>query len=312
MWRNLAKDRLLGLFFTSQWNVGVVDRPIHSFLEVAARPPVSWLSEPPRGRYLADPFGLANDGIYTVLVEEFDHRRGSGWIAAVSDLHGASVSPPAPTIPLPTHASYPFLVEYRGEAYCIPEVVEANEAALYRADGWPKTWPPKRWVKVATLVEGFPVVDPSVVQFEGLWWLFCTNLKDEPNAKLRIWHAPTLFGPWEPHSANPVKADVRSARSAGTPFVWEGHLYRPGQDNSVTYGGAVVINRVTKLTRTQFSEQVAAVVAPFTDSPFPLGLHTLSALGDKTLIDGKRRVLNSYELFWREVAALATRIVLGR
>ncbi len=35
----------------------------------------------------------------------------------------------------------------------------------------------------------------------------------------------------------------------------DGALYRPAQDCSVTYGGAVVINRIDRLTPEEFSEQ---------------------------------------------------------
>jgi hypothetical protein len=311
-WVNFGKLRLAGLLWTTQWNVGVVDHPIHSFLDRAASPGVSWLPEPPRDRYFADPFGLVNNGRYDVLVEEFDQRRGWGQIVALADL-GNGLSPyPYATIPLATHASYPFLIEDGGAAYCVPETVDVNEAALYRAEGWPVVWPPKRWVKAATLIQGFPIVDPTVVPFGGTWWLFCGNLRDEPNAKLWVWHAPTLFGPWSPHMGNPVKTDIRSARPGGTPFLWEGKLYRPAQDNSLTYGGRVVINHVTKLTTMEFSERVAASVDPFAESLFPVGIHTVSALGDKTLIDGKRRVLTSYAVLSREVRALTKTIRLTR
>jgi hypothetical protein len=80
----------------------------------------------------------------------------------------------------------------------------------------------------------------------------------------------------------------------------------------LTYGGRVVINHVTKLTPIEFSERVAACVDPFAESPFPLGIHTLSTLGDKTLIDGKRRVLTSYAVLSREVRALTKTIGLTR
>lgn len=311
-WVNFGRLRLAGLLWRTQWNVGVVDHPIHSFLELVRHPHVSWLPEPPRDRYLADPFGLVSNGRYYVLLEDFDQRRGSGQIVALEGLGTGPGPSRSATIPLATHASYPFLFEDGGAAYCIPETADANEAVLLRADGWPDEWPPKRWVKAATLIQGFPIVDPTVVPFGGTWWLFCGNLRDEPNAKLWVWHAPTLFGPWRPHMGNPVKTDIRSARPGGTPFVWEGKLYRPAQDNSLTYGGRVVINHVTKLTATEFSERVAARVDPFAESPFPLGLHTCSALGDKTLIDGKRRVLTSYPVLSREVRALAKTIGLTR
>jgi hypothetical protein len=116
----------------------------------------------------------------------------------------------------------------------------------------------------------------------------CTRYDQGPFDRLYIWHAPDLLGPWEPHAANPVKVDLGSARPAGTPFAYRGDLYRPAQDCSRTYGGRVVINRILRLTPTDFQEELIAYVEPITDSPYVAGLHTLSSFGDLTLIDGKR------------------------
>jgi hypothetical protein len=85
-----------------------------------------------------------------------------------------------------------------------------------------------------------------------------------------------------------VKVDVRSARPAGTPFVVDGTLYRPAQDCSRTYGGRVTINRVLILTPLAFREEPFAFVDPDPEGPYPDGLHTLSQVGNVTLIDGKR------------------------
>jgi hypothetical protein len=113
---------------------------------------------------------------------------------------------------------------------------------------------------------------------------------------LHAWHAPDLFGPWVPHAGNPVKTDVRSSRPAGRPFVHRGQLYRPAQDCSRTYGGAVTINRVVRLSPTAFEEETIAVVEPYVDSPYPYGVHTLSTAGEYTVIDGKGRMFVPMEV----------------
>jgi len=82
--------------------------------------------------------------------------------------------------------------------------------------------------------------------------------------------------------------NVRSTRPGGTPFVHQGTLYRPAQDCSRGYGGAVALNRVTRLSPVEFHEEVVTVVRPDPHGPFPAGIHTLSAAGDKTIIDGQR------------------------
>ena len=94
--------------------------------------------------------------------------------------------------------------------------------------------------------------------------------------------------PWFPHSKQPVKTDIQSSRPGGTPFIHEGKLYRPAQDCSRVYGGRVVINQITALSPNDFEEKTAAIVEPDKHGPYPDGLHTLSALGDITLVDSKR------------------------
>jgi hypothetical protein len=96
-----------------------------------------------------------------------------------------------------------------------------------------------------------------------------------------------------------VKCDLRSARPAGPLFIMDGALYRPAQDCSVTYGGAVVINRVERLTPEEFVERPVRRLAPATQGPYPHGLHTLSGAGNVTLVDGKRHVLSAASVTFR-------------
>src|SRR5207249_2981148 len=139
-----------------------------------------------------------------------------------------------------------------------------------------------KWTKVATLITGVAAIDPTIFLYEGRWWLMCTDKEQNAFVNLFAWYAQDLFGPWKPHGANPIKTDIHSARSAGTPFVHEGFLYRPAQDCSMTYGGRIVLNRVIRLTPRDFEEEQAAIIEPYADSAFPDGVHTISAAGDIT------------------------------
>jgi hypothetical protein len=179
--------------------------------------------------------------------------------------------------------SYPYLLQYKGEIYCIPETHQAGEISLYKAQEFPY-----RWTKVTSLVSNFAGVDSTVFQYENRWWLACVDQHTGPYDKLFIWHAPDLCGPWRAHEANPVKTDPHSSRPAGTPFAHDGYLYRPSQDCSRAFGGRIVLNRMLKLTPTEFKEEQAAVVEPDSSGPYPDGTHTLSSVGNVTLIDGDR------------------------
>ncbi len=127
--------------------------------------------------------------------------------------------------------------------------------------------------------------------------------------ELHVWHAPTPLGPWLPHVQNPVKTDCRAARPAGTPFTSGGLLYRPAQDSSRTYGGAVVLNRVVVLTPDRFREVPVRTIGPLTAGPYRAGLHTVSAVGGRTLIDAKRTIVSSDAVLG--VAATATPALAG-
>jgi hypothetical protein len=269
------------------WNIGLIEQPIEDFVHPQReRKPIKWLPTPAAGEFVADPFGLLRDGQLTVFCEHLDYGGDAiGTIAALQPFAAAKCVPvtigPVPRV----HLSYPAVFEHEGRLLCIPETQGAREVALYEMERFPD-----RWVKVATLIANATVVDATVFRHGELWWL--TGASDPGGAQLgadlHLWHATDIMGPWTAHPSNPVKTDVCSARPAGMLFVSDGVLYRPAQDSSVTYGSRVVINRVVTLTTTTFREEPAAFVAPDANGPYPDGLHTLSAVGGMTLVDGKR------------------------
>ncbi|MER3445421.1 MAG: hypothetical protein C4291_00675 [Candidatus Dadabacteria bacterium] len=275
-------------FYHEEWNIGIIKEPISALLKTEVRPAIQWLPKPEKDHYLADPFAIAKDHKFYIFCEDFDCNSGKGVISNI-ELSNNSYSIVKKEIVLSTsfHLSYPFLFEYKGEFYCIPETSDACEIAIYRAEHFPS-----RWIKVCTLIKDFPGIDSTIFKYGSYWWLFCTNAKDGMMYKLFIWYAPNLTGPWEPHKLNPVKIDVRSVRPAGTPFMHDSCLYRPAQDCSVTYGGRVVLNRIVRLTPVAFEEEPIVSIEPDRNSHYRDGLHTISAAGDVTLVDGKRRVFS--------------------
>jgi len=266
-----------------EWCIGVVDRPIASFLQPQPHLPVRWLQTPGDGRFIADPFGAEVDGTAHIVYEDFLYRTTKGVIATVEASAAGPPAKPKVALDLPVHASYPYLFANNGDILCVPETHHAREVNLYRAVEFPTEWD-----KIATILKGPAALDNTIFRHEGRWWLMNTDLDAGQYVNLYVYHARDLEGPWEPHALNPVKSDVRSSRPGGTPFVHDGDLYRPAQDCTRTYGGGITVNRILRLTPTEFAEEPAAVIQPLADSPFPDGIHTISAVGDMTLIDAKR------------------------
>jgi len=284
------------LFRHEKWNIGIVASPITAFLNPEVKPRIHWLPQTRSNGFLADPFGIFKDDKLTILCEDFDYRTCKGIISSVES---AQTTRPLirPAIALPVHMSYPYLIVFEGEIYCIPETANAREVALFKAVEFPNSW-----LRVAVLIDDFAGVDCTVFRHNGLWWLFCVN-RDRGDHALYVWHAKDLVGPWRSHSSNPVKMDIRSARPAGTTFIFEGYLIRPAQDCSRAYGGSIVLNRVTRLTTSEFREEPITRVEADPEGSFPDGLHTLSAVGDFTLIDGKRFGF-SLTALWHSLARL--------
>jgi hypothetical protein len=196
------------------------------------------------------------------------------------------------------HLSYPFLTRIDGQVILIPEMSGSGMTRLYRVgvDGRPE--------HLASLP--VPGIDPILYRWADRCWLGLTCADIDARSNYCLWHAPDVAGPWTAHADNPVKIDVRSARSAGTPFWHEGHLYRPAQDCSDGYGGAVSINRVLECTPQAYREEVVAVVRPKPHWRASQGLHTLSSCDGRTLIDAKVAVLSAAGL-WSKASRLATK-----
>lgn len=272
-----------GLFRHDEWNVGVVRAPIRVLLEGKSKPKVNWFPFPKSGTFLADPFGIVKDQKVHLLCEQFDYGSYKGRIVSMEFTDKDSPSEPEVVFELPVHVSYPYLFERQERVYCVPETFQAREIGLYEIEDFPR-----KWLKVAVLVDNFAGLDGTVFQYDGYWWLACSNRELGALDKLFLFYSDDLLGTWKPHDANPVKTDISSSRPAGTPVFHEGSLYRPAQDCSKVYGGRIVFNRVTRLTPTDFREEPVAFVEPDETGPYPAGMHTLSVAGDITIVDGHR------------------------
>ena len=272
------------LFHFEVWNVGFSSDRVEEIVRRGQidQSGITWCRRHRPGSFIADPFGYGRDGEEQILVEEYDEG-GKGRICRLER--------PRPGHPLeleveieePFHMSYPLVFREGDQLYCIPETYQANGARLYQLRQG-------RWTPLCTIVEGLPIVDPTLFRHDNRYWLLCTLQNDGAwgNLKLHGYYSDSLASDWKPHPLNPLKCDIGSCRPAGRPVEIDGVLYRPSQDCSETYGGALVINRVERLTPTEFRESVAATIRPLASGPYPHGLHTINGLAEGTVIDGKK------------------------
>lgn len=273
----------------NQWILGMhLDRTPSHAVPAWQLGAVPWTPlVPPRDRFWADPFPIRKFGRYYVFVEEYLYGRGRAHIAVMEVAGDGSVQAPVPVLERECHLSYPFLLEWKGETFMIPESGSDHCVDIYRAASFPDAW-----VQEGRLFDGLRAVDSTLIEMDGLWWLFAGVAQEQYSRptdwheELHLFHAPSPMGPWVPHRHNPVKLDVRASRPAGALFWWNGELYRPAQDCSVRYGYAVSINRVLQLDTNGFREELAFRLTPDWFKGL-LGTHTFNCASGLITIDGR-------------------------
>ncbi|MEQ8625611.1 MAG: hypothetical protein RJQ00_00885 [Vicingaceae bacterium] len=268
---NKIKFHWNALFKAEKWNIGIVDQPIDSLVtqELAK---VKWIKEAPKNRYYADPFPLSDK---VILAECYNYRSQKGEIIQLDNegyQQGTFLSKK-------THLSYPYTIKTDSAKYLLPENYKNKSLCLYKIEG-------NKIVKEIHLLKG-GWIDPSITFFENRWWLFCTS-KKSPNEALYLFYAEHIEGPYHPHLLNPVLEDIKSARPAGTMFYKDNKLYRFGQNCSETYGGSIQMKKIIKLSPHDYQEEFVKKFTAKEFRTYDKGVHTLSAFGDKILVDAKR------------------------
>ena len=270
-------------FYVDMWNVALLETPIRELIREGRPKQPRWMKPHGNLRFIADPHALEVDGKLKVLVEDFDYFVGRGMISEFTLPDALTDGNIAPVLKLPHHMSYPCVFTTEGRTYLVPETHDARKVLMFERDFNLGSWKYR-----GILLDDVAAVDSTVFEHIGLWWLLCGDNENHGRTKLHAWYAKSLDGPWKAHPLNPLKTDVRSARPAGRLFEIDGALYRPAQDCSRTYGGAVTINEVIKLTPTEFEEIPRGQILPDPTGPYPDGIHTLCPVGDLTIIDGKK------------------------
>lgn len=286
--QNKFRHRIRQLFYFDKWNIGIIDAPLEEVaLERGKKWEVNWIKETDGEVFIADPFGIEVMENKSIFVEYYAHEKGK--ICTIKNN-----SSPEINLELPNHLSYPYTFSHAGIWYCLPEQSAADKLALYRIH--PTTFLLEDPCEIIT---GFRAVDPSIIFIDGKWYLFCTDASDKgADVRLHIFIADSLLGPYRPHQKNPVKSDIQSARCAGKIFSKDGIYYRPSQNSSAVYGGEIIIQRIEILSESEYSElEINRITPSQLSGKYNRGCHTLSSLGNSTLIDGKRNVFSLRNFF---------------
>ncbi len=271
-------------FLFDIWNVALVKTSIQDIMKNGLPSDSLWLAPLNHARFFADPFATVDNGELKVFVEDYHYFQGIGRIRELVVSRDFKIKESKMIIQSDVHMSYPSLLRHNNKLYCIPETSRAGKVYLYE-----KLPESGEWEIVKVLLDDFPAIDPTLFRYNDLWWIFCTKSGGDSNIKLYAWYSEELDGIWRQHPLNPLKSDIRSARPAGPVFEHEGELFRPAQDCSQTYGGAITINKILKLSSSEFEEESVAKIAADPKGPYPDGIHTICAVEDMTIVDCKSK-----------------------
>jgi hypothetical protein len=216
----------------------------------------------PEGRFFADPFIFNHAERDIIFVEDFCYTDNKGRISAI-EIVGDSEKILGVVLEEEFHLSYPFVFEFSGAIYMIPETHEVNEIRLYECIDFPLKWKLKK-----VLMQNVSAADSMVIRKDGAWFLLtniCSAGLADHNSELHIFHSKELLsGDWVPLSVgNPVLMDSEIARNGGL-FESNGDLYRVNQiHGKAHYGKAFGINKITQLDINSYNEERLKTVMPF-------------------------------------------------
>lgn len=198
--------------------------------------------------FVADPFMVQHAGQWYMFFEVLNSETRRGEIGLATSDDAFSWTYRQIVLSEAFHLSYPYVFEWRGEYYMIPETLGASAVCLYKAEDFPTRWS-RQW----KLIDGAHA-DPSLLYFDDLWWLFVCSAPYGHDV-LRLYFARDLDGPWKEHPRSPiVRGDKCRARPAGRVLQVGRRVIRFAQDCVPVYGTRVRAFEILELTRDRYVE----------------------------------------------------------
>lgn len=209
--------------------------------------------QPPKGHFFADPFVYVHSDKTYIFFEDYDFARRKGQISVASYENGA-FSVLGTALDLPYHLSFPFIFDYEGATYMVPETCGNRTIELWKCKEFPLKWELDK-----TLMKDISAVDTMIFKRDEYWWLL-TNIDRSDGQS----HCDELFAyfsdsprsdKWTPHSANPIVRNPSKARNAGIVLSPNGDVARCAQTQGFChYGKGVSLNRIEELSPSKYTE----------------------------------------------------------
>ena len=235
-----------------EWSIGIYEGLNPLSMSPAKKNPVLTKDDitDRNAAYVADPFMIKVKDLWYMF---FEVRNADSYLTELAyaiSSNGYNWAYQKVIQPDAFFQSYPYVFEWEGEYYIIPEGSKSKSIRIYRAKNFPEEWVLYNFVAI-----GKSYVDPSIFRHEGKWWIFASTIN---NSELYLFYSDDLKGPWNLSFFS--KWDKGSARPGGRIIKYNGSLYRFAQDCKEYYGKKVRAFKILKLTETEYEEEDMGVV----------------------------------------------------
>lgn len=197
--------------------------------------------------FVADPFMIKKDNVWYMFMEVLNAKTQLGNIGLAVSMDGFKWNYKQIVIEEPFHMSYPYVLEWNGEYYMIPETSEKYSVRLYKADIFPT-----KWSLVGDILYGRSYKDSTIFRHNDIWWMFTSDRYDF----LRLYYADNLMGAWTEHPESPVvREQPGMARPGGRVVHHNGKIIRYAQKGKPAEGFQIKAFEITELSTISYKER---------------------------------------------------------
>jgi hypothetical protein len=201
--------------------------------------------------FVADPFLIFKNEKYFMFFEVLNRKNNQGEIAYAESTDGKKWHYRKVVLREPFHLSYPYVFEWNGDFYMIPESYQDDSVRLYKALEFPD-----KWEFAGKLLTGDQYSDASIFRYQDKWWMFVSDTKSNV---LNLYFSDELTKGWRPHAKNPIlKSNKHFSRPAGRVIMDKGKLFRFAQDDDPDYGIQVFAFEIVELSETAYADRLVS------------------------------------------------------
>ena len=278
-------SKIIDKLYLKQWSIGILDVSIEDVIQnKKIEKDFTWVPINNNHQFFADPFIFKSKvGGYSILYEDYDYNSQYGKISMGTLDDNNNVIATKAQIDTKSHLSYPSIFIEDGTMYVFPEAAASEKLSCYEYDYDTNS------INYKADIINLPLLDSTILRYKDKYWIFSTMKGYDSNKKLYIYYSENLFGPYIPHTQNPVKNNINGSRPAGNIIEVDGILYRPSQNSGKHYGSSININKIIFLDENKFIEEYYMTITSDKTSHFSFGIHTINHIDNLIVVDGLRR-----------------------